>query len=333
MVEGLLRHYGSMDAIRAATEAASRSAIFAWEGKHKERYPGIDFGHASAECWDIGDPFDSFQWRRVYYHEHMRRLHKELGRTLVGLEVGALHHPAPVPFSLVNMTYADSTDSSGLRMKYPELNANEFAAAHIVTDAETLTKVDDASYDVLIESHLLEHTRHFLLALQNGLRVLKEGGLYFIMLPNMCTTFDRFRVQTSWEHLLLEYLQPSLVDTNEFEHHREWALSHHTSTGKYEQREDLPGAFEFAQKTFSSPMLRRYYIHYHTFTPRSAAQIFAAARVVITSSAFEVVDFYHRQTDMAIVLRKVNKTSNQVGRKSFMTPSVLTTRDIYDALL
>ena len=68
-----------------------------------------------------------------------------------------------------------------------------------------VANVPDESADVLVESHVVEHTHSALLALRNALRVLRPGGFLLFVLPNKCVSFDLMRVVTSWEHHLEEF--------------------------------------------------------------------------------------------------------------------------------
>ena len=80
--------------------------------------------------------------------------------------------------------------------------------SHVMV-ADRLANVPDAYTDVLVESHVVEHTHSALRALWNALRVLRPGGLLLIVLPNKCVSFDFKRVVTSWEHHLAEWQDDS----------------------------------------------------------------------------------------------------------------------------
>jgi SAM-dependent methyltransferase len=67
--------------------------------------------------------------------------------------------------------------------------------------------VQDASYDFVLASHVLEHCANPLKALKEWRRILKPGGTLFMVLPDQRRTFDHRRPVTSFEHMLEDYAQ------------------------------------------------------------------------------------------------------------------------------
>jgi SAM-dependent methyltransferase len=67
--------------------------------------------------------------------------------------------------------------------------------------------VEDASYDFVLASHVLEHCANPLKVLQEWRRVLKPSGVLFMVLPDRRFTFDHRRPVTPLAHLLDDYQQ------------------------------------------------------------------------------------------------------------------------------
>lgn len=63
----------------------------------------------------------------------------------------------------------------------------------------------DASYDVVLSSHMLEHTTNPLKAIAEWRRVLKPSGYLLLVVPDGCETFDHARPVTSLEHLIEDF--------------------------------------------------------------------------------------------------------------------------------
>lgn len=122
----------------------------------------------------------------------------------VGLEIGALHAPTPLPRG-VSVQYVDRLSSAELAAHYPELDSARFVPVDIVDNAETLEHVADRSQDFVVASHVLEHCEDPLGALSSWLRVLRPGGTVLLAVPNRDRTFDRSRDVTSWEHLVRDH--------------------------------------------------------------------------------------------------------------------------------
>jgi SAM-dependent methyltransferase len=51
-------------------------------------------------------------------------------------------------------------------------------------DAQLMAGVPDASYDFVYSSHCLEHMRDVRMALRNWVRILKPGGILYVVVPD-----------------------------------------------------------------------------------------------------------------------------------------------------
>jgi SAM-dependent methyltransferase len=70
-----------------------------------------------------------------------------------------------------------------------------------VAEASQLAGAADASYDLVLASHVLEHVANPLRALAEWARVLRLDGLLVLVLPHRDATFDHRRPVTSLAHL------------------------------------------------------------------------------------------------------------------------------------
>ena len=75
----------------------------------------------------------------------------------------------------------------------------------IVCDSVNLSKIQSSSYDVVISSNCIEHIANPIKALLEWSRVLKKSGGLVLVIPNKNNNFDRFRPDTSFEHILSDY--------------------------------------------------------------------------------------------------------------------------------
>ena len=71
-----------------------------------------------------------------------------------------------------------------------------------IAEASELKMICSAKYDFLLASHCLEHVANPLGALSEWLRVLKDGGILVLLLPDKSATFDHRRPVTAFSHLL-----------------------------------------------------------------------------------------------------------------------------------
>lgn len=174
-----------------------------------------------------------------------------------GLELGALHRPM-VTHPGMAMTYVDRQDQATLQAAYPKL-ALDIVRVDVIDDAETLATVADGSYDFLIASHVIEHMRNPIQALVHWLRVVRPGGMVYLVVPDKRRTFDKLRVRTTVEHMMLDYQQPSLE--RDFEHYLDYAVFVHHAR--------IDQAIDEAMRLRDTDVS----IHFHVFLPQDVVRL------------------------------------------------------------
>jgi SAM-dependent methyltransferase len=191
--------------------------------------------------------FDGRDWRG----EFAARLQ---GR---GVELGPLHRPIRAHPGM-SVTYVDLADQQTLQRQYPTL-AEAIVPIGIIDNAETLSTIANASFDFLIAAHVIEHMRNPIGAVLHWLRVVRDGGLVYLVVPDKRASFDKLRVRTTLEHLVLDYQRPS--QERDFEHYLDYALFvHHAMTD-----DAITEAQRLADIDFS--------IHYHVFIPQDVIKL------------------------------------------------------------
>ena len=75
----------------------------------------------------------------------------------------------------------------------------------LIRDATSLDGIEDASYDVVLASHTLEHIANPLLALSEWRRVVGANGHLVLVLPHLENTFDHRRPVTTLEHIEADF--------------------------------------------------------------------------------------------------------------------------------
>lgn len=168
-----------------------------------------------------------------------------------GLELGPLNRPLP-KHDRMRLFYLDRADQETLRRSYPTV-AEAIAPVDIIDNAETVATVADASFDFVVAAHVIEHMRNPIASIKAWLRILAPGGRLYLIVPDKRFTFDRTRVRTTIEHLILDYRDPSPV--RDFEHFLDYARFVHDAHGQAA----IDMARQFEAEDFS--------IHFHTFLP------------------------------------------------------------------
>lgn len=177
----------------------------------------------------------------------------------LGLEIGPLHRPM-VTHPGMEIHYVDRFSVADLREHYPELREFSLVEPHILDDAETLSQVEDNKYDFLIAAHVIEHMKNPLSSLEQWCRVVKPGGLIYMIVPDKRKTFDKHRVRTTVPHIVNDYLAPS--DDRDFEHYLDYGIHVHNM-------KNPDDALAEAKRLIETD----YSIHFHVFLPEDVVNL------------------------------------------------------------
>lgn len=123
-----------------------------------------------------------------------------------GLEVGALHEPAPLPADCT-VEYVDALTRAEAAALFPEVDASLLVEPDHIRDMDrdALSGLADDHYDFVVLSHVIEHLAEPIGALAEVFRVLKPGGHAVIAAPDRHYTFDRLRGNTPFGQLLIQH--------------------------------------------------------------------------------------------------------------------------------
>jgi SAM-dependent methyltransferase len=240
-------------------------------------------------------------------------LRSELGASACGLEIGA--HAQAVP---------------GVSPFYTDVVA-EFAGsagrADFLADASALP-LADATLDYLCSSHVLEHLADPLGALHEWHRVLRPGGVLYLIVPDKRFTFDAPRPVTPVTHLLRDFLHAttaaeSAEHIDEFVFQTDWRKLHPEWPA-----EEQPGRQEAAARHYRECIRagEAIDIHFHTFTPRALRDLLQAAGFFDGGAArFELAAEAERfpaerGDGIGFLLRKAAESQPREQRETFRLP-------------
>jgi SAM-dependent methyltransferase len=181
-----------------------------------------------------------------------------------GIEIGALHNRMPVDQQRATVRYVDRLSLADQRRHYPELAGYEMLEPDIVAEADRLPMLADASQDFVIANHLLEHLPDPIGALEEWYRVLRNGGILFLALPDKRLTFDKDRPRTTLQHLIADHTDRGAA--SRIGHFEEYSRLVHKQTGA----------------DFESDVARLlatdYSIHFHVWIPEDIAELLEYVR-------------------------------------------------------
>lgn len=122
-----------------------------------------------------------------------------------GIEIGAGRSPLGDP---ARTTFLDKNEGDW----------DSTAGADLKADAGAIPVADEA-FNYVIASHVLEHVQNTIRTLNEWIRVLKPGGVIFLVLPHAERTIDRFRDVTTLEHHIVDFA--NLTDEPDRSHFEE----------------------------------------------------------------------------------------------------------------
>lgn len=122
-----------------------------------------------------------------------------------GIEIGALGRSLPLPRG-ARAKQVDRMSKEELLKQYPgTAKKRRTQWPDIVDNGETLGTISDASQDFVVANHVIEHFQNPISFLHNTCRVLKDGGILFLAIPDKEKTFDHNRPVTPFEHLVEDF--------------------------------------------------------------------------------------------------------------------------------
>lgn len=207
-----------------------------------------------------------------------------------GLEIGALQDPLKVKKG-VQVRYVDIAPTAELRWLYRDKGARHLVEVDIVDDGERLATVADQSHDFAIANHFLEHCEDPIGALRNLLRVVREGGVVYLSVPDKRFTFDQPRPATSLQHVLADHEQGP-------ERSR---AQHYDEVVRLTMR---PGSEVAVQAKVQELQAQEFRIHFHCWTQLELMELLVTLQRRPGYPAFAVEHFARNEKELVVVLRR-----------------------------
>ncbi len=122
-----------------------------------------------------------------------------------GIEIGALQKATRLN-NACQVRYIDRMSLQKLLEHYPEMAKIPVQAPDIVDDGQLLQHIAEDSQDFAIANHFLEHCPDPIRSIHNMLRVVKQGGMIYLAVPDKRHTFDLRRPITPYAALKSAYV-------------------------------------------------------------------------------------------------------------------------------
>ena len=134
-----------------------------------------------------------------------------------GLEIGGA---ALNPFGLDTLNVDFTKEIT--KFKQEEIKR---CGTHLPVDIEApgdAIPVASGSFDFVVSSHVLEHFVDPIKTLREWYRIVKPGGVIFMILPHKERTFDRDRPRTTLQELIDRHAGRTALDPDTHEHYSVW---------------------------------------------------------------------------------------------------------------
>lgn len=195
--------------------------------------------------------------------QYCRKSHKRLTSKWLrgkGIEIG----PFKTPIEGICPYYVD---------KFREF-AGERCLVDVCSDPGELPFKTD-SFDYVASSHVFEHIANPIAAICEWYRVLRPGGIIYMVVPDRRFTWDRSRNLTSCEHMFEDYRKGTtdcdVVHIEDFVDNIDWSEFDPSTAPK-----DVPDRKQKLRKTYHDAVKagRIINIHFHVFEPCNVLELF-----------------------------------------------------------
>ena len=152
------------------------------------------------------------------------------------------------------------------------------------------------SLDYIAASHVVEHMANPIAAICEWYRVVRPGGIIYLVVPDRRFTWDRHRSLTSCDHLFEDYARGvtdcDVTHIDEFVDTVDWS-EYSPSTAP----EDIPDKKNERKKTYHDAVKagRIINIHFHVFEPHNVLDLFTAlTKNPLTGLRLSIEDYEER---------------------------------------
>ena len=208
-----------------------------------------------------------------------------------GIEIGPDYTPYPF---LSNVEVADFlNDERKLGFDLPGI-------VPLIPPKCLLSNVKDSKYDFVYAAHVLEHSFNPFRTIEEWVRVTRDLGIIYIVVPNKFKTYDRFRENSSIEYLVRKYEDDAWDFSKiEIKNMIKNSLPAHDCPIWYKSDNDTLD--EIVSKIYDHPDGRD---HYSVFDMKSFISLVELAEKMFN---LELIYFQNINIEFHAVFKKLNK--------------------------
>ncbi len=190
--------------------------------------------------------------------------------------------------------HVDRFSTEALKKSYrndPNVPLDQIRQVQVAWNDGSYPFFDDNAFDFVVNSHVLEHVFNPGRQIQEWLRIIKPGGILYMIVPDKNYCFDRRRSVTSVDHLMKEYFDD--VKKVTLDHYQDFMINTNGEDGHYR---------DISEKSIMACYQAQSSIHVHTFTPDSL-QLFI--NELLPHLNAEAIHYDFKGLNMHCALRKL----------------------------
>ena len=190
--------------------------------------------------------------------------------------------------SLSGVNFSNSTVWEGVLNEGENYKFNGRLGYQFIAEGSALPMINNEAYNFVLSCNNLEHIANPIKAIMEWKRILKNGGIIFLVLPKKESNFDHRRPFTQMEHLIKDF-EDAVTEADDT--HIEEILKLHDLS-----RDPQAGTFQvFKERCFNNITNRC--LHHHVFSQELLSDLFRYCKM-------EVVFQYTNPSNLYIAGKK-----------------------------
>lgn len=209
----------------------------------------------------------------------------------IGLEIGSLHKPLPLDACVIHVDRFSTEELKCNYAKDKNISIDQIRQVQVAWKDGVYPFFDNNAFDFVVNSHVLEHVCNPGRQIMEWLRVIRPGGVLYMIVPDKNYCFDRKRQVTPIQHLLQEFKDN--ISEVSIDHYYDYMIN---TSGEHGHIYDCSDAsIEKCYKAQNS-------IHVHTFDPASLREFIDLMAIELNATP---IHYEFHGLNMHCALRKL----------------------------
>jgi SAM-dependent methyltransferase len=189
----------------------------------------------------------------------------------------------PIAKAIDGVNFSDLTVWEGILSEGNNYKYYDKIGYQFIAEGSKLNKIKDHSYEFVLSCNNLEHMANPIAAIFEWKRILKDGGVILLILPNKKVNFDHRRPFTTIEHLINDYYNKAGED--DMTHLNEILQMHDL------RRDPQAGTFENFTARCKDNFKNRC-MHHHVFSQKLLKEMVEYCRLTVLRQYSSYTDHF-----------------------------------------